>query len=99
MEFEDILYENRNGVAWITINRPDKMNSFRGQTCDEIIKALNKAGYDRSVGAIVLAGAGETAPSAPAATSLPTTATTTAAAPSACRWKSCTPPSATCPSR
>ena len=43
MQFEDILYENRNGVAWITINRPDKMNAFRGTTCDEIIKALNKA--------------------------------------------------------
>jgi 2-ketocyclohexanecarboxyl-CoA hydrolase len=37
------------------------MNSFRGQTCDELIKALNKAGYDRSVGAIVLAGAGDRA--------------------------------------
>jgi 2-ketocyclohexanecarboxyl-CoA hydrolase len=61
MDFEDILYEVRNGVAWITINRPDKMNSFRGQTCDELIKALNKAGYDRSVGAIVLAGAGDRA--------------------------------------
>ena len=55
MEFEDILYEVRNGVAWITINRPDKMNSFRGQTCDEIIRAVNRAGYDRGVGAIVLA--------------------------------------------
>ena len=61
MQFEDILYEVRNGVAWITINRPDKMNAFRGTTCDEIIKAMNKAGYDRSVGAIVLAGAGERA--------------------------------------
>ena len=61
MTFEDILYEVRNGVAWITINRPDKMNAFRGQTCDELIKALNKAGYDRNVGAIVLAGAGDRA--------------------------------------
>ncbi len=61
MNFEDILYEVRNGVAWITINRADKMNAFRGQTCDEIIKALNKAGYDREVGAIVLAGAGDRA--------------------------------------
>ena len=58
MNFEDILYEVRNNVAWITINRADKMNAFRGTTCDEIIKALNKAGYDRSVGCIVLAGAG-----------------------------------------
>jgi len=61
MDFQDILYEIRNGVAWITINRPDKMNAFRGTTCDELIKALHKAGYDRSVGCIVLAGAGERA--------------------------------------
>ena len=61
MKFEDILYEVKNGVAWITINRPDKMNAFRGTTCDELIKALNKAGYDREVGCIVLAGAGERA--------------------------------------
>ena len=40
MEFQDLLYEIRNGVAWITINRPDKMNAFRGTTCDELIKAL-----------------------------------------------------------
>ena len=61
MQYEDILYELRNGAAWIIINRPDKMNAFRGRTCDELIKALNKAGYDRSIGAIVLAGAGEKA--------------------------------------
>jgi 2-ketocyclohexanecarboxyl-CoA hydrolase len=48
-------------VAWITINRPDKMNAFRGRTCDELIQALNRAGYDREVGAIVLAGAGDRA--------------------------------------
>ena len=57
MSFEDLLYEIRNGVAWITINRPEKMNSFRGTTCDELIRALYKAGYDKTVGAIVLAGA------------------------------------------
>ena len=61
MNYEDLLYEVRNGVAWITINRPDKMNAFRGTTCDELIKALYRAGYDKSIGAIVLAGAGERA--------------------------------------
>ena len=61
MDFQDILYEIRNGVAWITINRPEKMNAFRGTTCDELIKALNKAGYDKAVGCIVLAGAGDRA--------------------------------------
>ncbi len=61
MSYTDILYELRNGVAWITINRPEKLNAFRGQTCEELIRALQKAGYDRQVGAIVLAGAGERA--------------------------------------
>jgi len=47
MQFQDLIYEVRNGVAWIIINRPEKMNSFRGTTCDELIKALYKAGYDK----------------------------------------------------
>ena len=59
--YQDILYEVRNGAAWITINRPDKMNAFRGITCEELIHAINRAGYDRDIGAIVLAGAGERA--------------------------------------
>ena len=37
------------------------MNAFRGTTCDELIQALNKAGYDRNVGCIVLTGAGDKA--------------------------------------
>jgi 2-ketocyclohexanecarboxyl-CoA hydrolase len=60
-DYQDLIYEIRNGVAWITINRPEKMNAFRGQTCEELIQALFRAGYDRSVGAIVLAGAGDKA--------------------------------------
>ena len=61
MTYQDILYDVRDGAAWITINRPDKMNAFRGLTCDELIHAINKAGYDNSIGAIVLAGAGDRA--------------------------------------
>lgn len=60
-DYQDILYEVRNGAAWITINRPDRMNAFRGVTCDELIHAINRAGYDRAIGAVVLAGAGERA--------------------------------------
>lgn len=61
MTYEDILYEVRNGGAWITINRPDKYNAFRGQTVDELIHAFQKAGWDKSVGVIVLTGAGDKA--------------------------------------
>lgn len=61
MEYTDILYENRNGAAWITINRPEKYNAFRGQTVDELIDAFQKAGWDREIGVIVLTGAGDKA--------------------------------------
>src|SRR5690606_41356515 len=61
MQYEDILYEVRNGAAWITLNRPDKMNAFRGQTCEELIHAVNTAGYGKSIGVIVLAGGGDRA--------------------------------------
>lgn len=61
MDYTDILYDVREGVATITINRPDKMNAFRGQTCEEMIHAFNSAGWDKSIGVIVLAGAGERA--------------------------------------
>lgn len=61
MTYEDILYDIRGGAAWITINRPDKYNAFRGQTVDELIHAFQKAGWDRSVGVIVLTGAGDKA--------------------------------------
>jgi 2-ketocyclohexanecarboxyl-CoA hydrolase len=37
------------------------MNAFRGRTCEELIRAVNRAGYDSAIGAIVLAGAGEKA--------------------------------------
>jgi len=58
MEFEDVLYEVRDHVATITINRPDVYNAFRGQTCEDLIRAFGRAGYDEEVGAIVLTGAG-----------------------------------------
>ncbi len=58
MDYEDILYEIDRGVATITINRPDKYNAFRGVTCEEVIHAFQRAGWDRTVGVIVLTGAG-----------------------------------------
>jgi 2-ketocyclohexanecarboxyl-CoA hydrolase len=61
MPYEDILYDAAEGVARITINRPQVMNAFRGRTCEELIHALNRAGWDRAVGVIVLAGAGDKA--------------------------------------
>jgi 2-ketocyclohexanecarboxyl-CoA hydrolase len=61
MKYEDILYRETNGVAHITINRPKVMNAFRGLTCEELIHAFNKAGWNRSIGVIVLSGTGDKA--------------------------------------
>jgi len=61
MDYHDILFEARGPAAWITINRPEKYNAFRGDTCEELIHAIHRAGWDRSVAAIVLTGAGEKA--------------------------------------
>jgi len=61
MTYEDLLYEVKDGAAHITINRPKVMNAFRGKTCEELIHALSRAGWDKAVGVIVLGGAGDRA--------------------------------------
>ncbi len=61
MEFQDILYEKRDGVARITINRPKVYNAFRSETCEEIIVAIKDADTDRDIGVIVITGAGDKA--------------------------------------
>ncbi|MBK5962055.1 1,4-dihydroxy-2-naphthoyl-CoA synthase [Rhodoplanes elegans] len=60
-EFQDITVETRDGVARITIARPDKYNAFRAEAVEELIAAFTAAGWDRAVGAIVLTGAGDKA--------------------------------------
>lgn len=59
--YTDRLYEEKDGVATITMNRPEKYNAFRGITCDELIHAFNRAGWNKRIGAIVLTGAGNKA--------------------------------------
>jgi 2-ketocyclohexanecarboxyl-CoA hydrolase len=59
--YTDILFEAKAGVARITINRPEKYNAFRGQTCEELIDAFNRAAWDSTIGVIVFTGAGEKA--------------------------------------
>jgi 2-ketocyclohexanecarboxyl-CoA hydrolase len=61
MDYQDLIIERRGSAEWITINRPERMNAFRGRTCVELIHALQRAAWDREVAAIVLAGAGDKA--------------------------------------
>src|SRR5271156_2064239 len=60
-EFTDISYEVDSGLAWITINRPERYNAFRARTLDELIRAFKMAWGSPEVGVICLTGAGEKA--------------------------------------
>ena len=61
-EYTDIRYElSGDGIAKITIDRPQVRNAFRPQTIVEISQALERAREDTSVGVIVLTGEGELA--------------------------------------
>jgi 2-ketocyclohexanecarboxyl-CoA hydrolase len=59
--YEDLLYDIEDGVATITINRPDRMNALRPNSYEELIDALDRSAWDETVGVIVLTGAGERA--------------------------------------
>ncbi|QJY50826.1 1,4-dihydroxy-2-naphthoyl-CoA synthase [Pseudonocardia broussonetiae] len=60
-EFTDVIYEVENGLAWITINRPERYNAFRARTVDELVLAFKRAWADDAVGTVCLTGAGEKA--------------------------------------
>ena len=60
-EFTDVSYEVDNGLAWITINRPERYNAFRGRTIDELLWSFKMAWVDKNVGVIALTGAGDKA--------------------------------------
>jgi naphthoate synthase len=61
LEFEDILYHHADGIARITINRPEVRNAFRPETVRELIQAFTHAHLDPDVGVIVLTGQGDQA--------------------------------------
>lgn len=61
VELIDILYEKDDGIARITINRPEALNAFRAQTIQEMIWAFRDAWDDNRIGVVILTGAGERA--------------------------------------
>jgi dihydroxynaphthoic acid synthetase len=63
-KYRDILYEVKDQVAWITINRPRVLNAFREQSLDEMIDALKSTREDPSIVCAVVTGAGDKAFSA-----------------------------------
>jgi naphthoate synthase len=60
-DFQDIWYDTLDGIAKITINRPEVRNAFRPATLFELSQAFNIARDDPGIGVIILTGAGEEA--------------------------------------
>ena len=60
-DYTDVLYETAEGIAKITINRPEVRNAFRPLTITELQDAFRRAHQDDSVGVIILTGAGDKA--------------------------------------
>jgi naphthoate synthase len=63
-DYTDIIYEHdagREGIARITINRPEKRNAFRPETVGELIDAFSRARDDEAIGVILFTGAGDKA--------------------------------------
>ncbi|MDO8749041.1 MAG: 1,4-dihydroxy-2-naphthoyl-CoA synthase [Candidatus Omnitrophota bacterium] len=61
LSFSDIEYEKTEGIAKITINRPEALNAFRPLTVIEMSKALDDARNDEKIGVIILTGKGRRA--------------------------------------
>lgn len=59
--FQDVLYHEAEGIAKITINRPEVRNAFRPETVEELHLAFRRAHLDAKIGAIILTGAGDLA--------------------------------------
>src|SRR3989304_5339854 len=64
-ELKEIIYEKKyhqtlkGGIARLTVNRPEKYNALRPSTEDELFRCFYDASHDKSVGVVVLTGAGD----------------------------------------
>jgi len=58
MAYEQILYEVKDQILTLTLNRPDRLNAFTPQMRNELIDALDRADDDDNVRAIIVTGAG-----------------------------------------
>src|SRR2546426_9629288 len=56
-----VLLEKKEGIARLTINRPEKLNALDGRTMQEIDAAIGAAGGDPTVGVLIVTGMGEKA--------------------------------------
>jgi enoyl-CoA hydratase len=61
MSYENLLTEDHDGVLWVTVNRPDKLNALNQMTISELDLAITEAARDGAVLAVVITGAGDKA--------------------------------------
>src|SRR5260221_12544636 len=61
MDYQNLLLEKRDGIAILTVNRPDKLNALDGRTIDEVDLAFTALRGDPEVGGVILTGSGEKA--------------------------------------
>ncbi len=61
MDFKFIVYEKSEGIATITLNRPEALNAFSKEVVSEVLQALEDIRSDESVRVVILTGAGEKA--------------------------------------
>ena len=59
MEFENLIYEKKENVVCITMNRPRNLNALNSITLQELHQALKQANLDAEVKVIILTGAGQ----------------------------------------
>src|SRR5438445_11922756 len=58
MRYETLLFEIRDAIAFVTINRPDKLNALNDQVVDELAHAAERIASEDAIRAAILTGAG-----------------------------------------
>jgi enoyl-CoA hydratase len=61
MNYQNILFEQKNKIGFITINRPDKLNALNNDTLEELSHCFSSLKSDDGVNAIIISGSGEKA--------------------------------------
>src|SRR5687767_4953255 len=59
MNYETLLFQVREHIAFLTINRPDKLNALNNQVIDELASVVQRIAADDSIRGVILTGAGE----------------------------------------
>jgi len=61
MAYETLLYEKRDGIGYVTVNRPDKLNALNGRVMEDLDACFHAIQRDNEVRVVILTGAGEKA--------------------------------------